>query len=73
MIDGEAVMQEITDTVNLTEAPEDAVCGLVNNLMQYCEREKIDWEEDVISRAWERFGNERAIVTGLSRESDRRH
>ncbi len=53
--DGDALMQEILDTVNLTEAPEDAVCGLVIDLLQYCEREKIDWNEEVMSRAWERF------------------
>ncbi len=46
-------MQEILDSVNLTEAPEDAVCGLVIDLLQYCEREKIDWNQDVMSRARE--------------------
>jgi hypothetical protein len=51
MTDGGSMMQEIADTVNLTEAPEDAVCSLVIDLMHYCEREKIDWTEDVISRA----------------------
>jgi hypothetical protein len=51
MTDGDADIQEIADTVNLTEAPEDAVCSLVIDLMQYCEREKIDWTEDVMLRA----------------------
>jgi hypothetical protein len=51
MTDGDAVMQEIANAVNLTEAPEDAVCSLVIDLMQYCEREKIDWTQDVMSRA----------------------
>ncbi len=41
--DGDRTMQEIADAVDLTEAPEDAVCSLVIDLMQYCEREKIDW------------------------------
>ena len=44
-------MQEIAEAVDLTEAPEDAVCSLVIDLMQYCEQEKIDWTEDVMSRA----------------------
>jgi hypothetical protein len=48
-------MPEIAESVDLTEAPEDAVCNLVIDLMQYCEREKIDWTEDVISRATEQF------------------
>jgi hypothetical protein len=60
MTDGDSMMQEIADTVNLTEAPEDAVCSLVIDLLQYCERKKIDWTEDVMSRAWERFRSERA-------------
>ncbi len=58
--DGDTVMQEIADVVDLTEAPEDAVCSLVIDLMQYCEREKIDWAEGVMSRAWEHLGGERA-------------
>jgi hypothetical protein len=53
MTDGDAVMKQIADTVNLTEAPEDAVCSLVIDLMQYCEREKINWSEDVMERAQE--------------------
>ena len=51
MTDGEKVMQEIADMVNLTEAPEDAVCSLVIDLLRYCEREKIDWNQEVMSRA----------------------
>src|SRR2546423_11757682 len=51
MADGVRTMQEIADAVDLTEAPEDAVCSLVIDLMQYCERERIDWAEDVIRRA----------------------
>lgn len=57
--DAERTMQEITDAVELTEAPEDAVCSLVMDLMQYCEREKIDWTEDVMLRARERLRRER--------------
>jgi hypothetical protein len=55
MTDGGRTMQEIADAVDLTEAPEDAVCSLVIDLMQYCEREKIAWTQDVMSRARERF------------------
>jgi len=51
MTDGDRTMQEIAEAVDLTEAPEDAVCSLVIDLMQYCEQEKIDWTEDVMSRA----------------------
>jgi hypothetical protein len=53
MTDGARTMQEIAEVVDLTEAPEDAVCSLVMDLMQYCEREKIDWTQDVMSRACE--------------------
>jgi hypothetical protein len=60
MTDGDRMMQEIAATVDLTEAPEDAVCGLVIDLLEYCEREKIDWTQDVMSRAWEHFRSERA-------------
>ena len=60
MTEGDRMMQEIAATVDLTEAPEDAVCGLVIDLLQYCEREKIDWTQDVMSRAWEHFRSERA-------------
>lgn len=52
-------MQEIADTVSLTEAPEDAVCGLVIDLLQYCEQEKIDWTQDVMLRAREHLRRER--------------
>jgi hypothetical protein len=50
MTDGERMMQEIAATVDLIEAPEDAVCGLVIDLLQYCEQEKIDWTQEVMSR-----------------------
>ena len=60
MIEGDRLMREIGDAVNLTEAPEDAVCSLVIDLLQYCQQEKIDWTQEVMSRAWERFGRERA-------------
>jgi hypothetical protein len=58
--EGNRVMREMTDSVDLTEAPEDAVCSLVIDLLQYCEREKIDWTQEVMSRAWERLCGERA-------------
>ena len=60
MTEGDRMMQEIADMVDLTEAPEDAVCSLVTDLLQYCEREKIDWTQEVMSRAWEHFRSERA-------------
>ena len=53
------LMRELQDEVNLTEAPEDAVSSLVVDLMHYCERERIDWRKDVLSRAHERFAAER--------------
>ena len=59
MAEGDRIMREITDVIDLTEAPEDAVCSLVIDFLQYCEREKIDWTEEVMSRAWERFRSER--------------
>ena len=59
MTEGDRIMQEIVDIVDLTEAPEDAVCSLVTDLLQYCEREKIDWTQEVMSRAWEHFCTER--------------
>ncbi len=46
-----ATRREISGAVDLTEAPEDAVCTLVLDLWRYCEREGIDWTKDVISRA----------------------
>ena len=51
MPDGNKTMREIADVVDLTEAPEDAVCSLVIDLLQYCQREKIDWHQEVIFRA----------------------
>ena len=60
MTDGDRTMQEIADAVDLTEAPEDAVCGLVIDLMQYCEQEKIDWAQDVILRARNYIRSEQA-------------
>jgi hypothetical protein len=59
--DGDGTMQEIADAVDLTEAPEDAVCGLVIDLLQYCEQEKIDWTEDVMARAREHLRRRRAF------------
>ena len=58
--DGDKMKQEIAGSVDLTEAPEDAVCSLVIDLMQYCEREKIDWTQDVMLRAREHLRCERA-------------
>jgi hypothetical protein len=60
MTEGDRMMQETADMVNLTEAPEDAVCSLVIDLLHYCEREKIDWTQEVMSRAWEHLRRERA-------------
>ena len=59
MTDGNRTMQEIADAVDLTEAPEDAVCSLVIDLMQYCERENIAWTQDVMMRAKEYLQHER--------------
>jgi hypothetical protein len=77
MAGGDRMMQQMTDMVNLTEAPEDAVCSLVIDLLQYCEREKIDWTQDVMSRAREhlRIRTEMeysSVLTRISREYDRR-
>lgn len=58
--EGDRLMREMTDSVDLTEAPEDAVCSLIIDLLQYCEREKIDWTQEVMSRAWERLRGEGA-------------
>lgn len=52
----QSAMQQIAGAVVLTEAPEDAVCSLVTDLLHYCKREKLDWTGDVIARARERFG-----------------
>ena len=60
MSERDRIMQEIADRVDLTEAPEDAVSSLVIDLLHYCEREKIDWTQDVMSRAWENFRSDRA-------------
>ncbi len=57
--DGEPMMRRIADSIDLTEAPEDATCSLVVDLMHYCHREKIDWDGDVLSRARDRFESER--------------
>jgi hypothetical protein len=51
MPDGDTTLQEIADMIDLTEASENAVCSLVIDLIQYCEREKIDWNQDVMLRA----------------------
>jgi hypothetical protein len=58
--EGDRITREIADMVDLTEAPEDAVCSLVIDLLRYCEREKIDWTQDVMSRAWDQFRSGRA-------------
>jgi hypothetical protein len=60
LTEGDRIMREMRDRVDLTEAPEDAVCSLVIDLLQYCEREKIDWTQEVMSRAWAHFRGERA-------------
>ena len=60
MTEGDTMMQEIAGMIDLTEAPEDAVCSLVTDLLQYCEREKIDWTQEVMLRAWEHLRRERA-------------
>jgi hypothetical protein len=56
--DGDRTMLEIAEAVDLTQAPEDAVCSLVIDLLQYCEREKIDWTQDVMQRAREHLRRE---------------
>jgi hypothetical protein len=53
-----ASVLRLADEVTLTEAPEDAVCSLVIDLMNYCQREQIDWENDVLGRAYERLDAE---------------
>jgi hypothetical protein len=60
MTEGDRTMQGISDRVDLTEAKEDAVCSLVIDLLQYCEREQIDWTQEVMSRAWKHFRSDRA-------------
>ena len=58
--EGDRVMQDIVAMVDLTEAPEDAVASLVADLLQYCEREKINWRQEVMSRASEQLRSGRA-------------
>lgn len=53
--EGKHLMQCAAELVELREAPEDAVCSLVLDLMHYCKREEIDWAGDVIARARSRF------------------
>jgi hypothetical protein len=60
MTEGDTIMPKIAEAVDLTEAPEDAVASLIIDLLQYCEREKIDWTQEVMSRAWEHLRRERA-------------
>ena|SRR5437868_2068519 len=60
MAEGRRIMQSIAEMVDLTEAPEDAVCSLIIDLMHYCRRENIHWNAEVMARAWEHFGHERA-------------
>jgi hypothetical protein len=57
---GRRSMEGLSELVNLTEAPEDAVCDLVTNLMHYCHREKIDWTDDIMRRASVHFRCEQA-------------
>lgn len=51
IIDFDAIAAAVGAAVNLTEAPEDALATLIIDLMQYCEREGIDWEKEVILAA----------------------
>lgn len=62
---GRRSMENLADLVNLTEAPEDAVCDLVTNLIHYCHREKIDWTDEIVRRALNHFRCERAINSKL--------
>lgn len=59
--DGDRAIAKISDSVNVTEAPEDAICSLVLDLMHYCEREKINWPEEIISVAIQRVGSESTV------------
>lgn len=54
-------LQQIAGAVDLSEAPEDAVCSLVTDLFHYCERERIDWNNYVVSRARQQFRHDRAL------------
>lgn len=51
IVDFDAVAAAVGAAVNLTEAPEDALATLIIDLMQYCEREGIDWEKEVMLAA----------------------
>ena len=51
----DGAIEPIAVSVDWAEAPEDAVCSLVVDLMHYCERANIDWRTDVIPRVRERF------------------
>lgn len=53
--DRELMLKQIDEAVNTTESAEDAVCSLVIDLLHYCQREKIDWTNDVVARARERL------------------
>lgn len=53
--DSETILRQLSEAVDLTEAPEDAVCSLVLDLMHYCDREGIDWNHDVFRRAIEQY------------------
>lgn len=55
MPNGDRIMQEMASMVDLTQAPEDAVSSLVADLLQYCKRENINWNQDVMSRASAQF------------------
>jgi hypothetical protein len=48
---GSESLRAVEGSVSLTEAPEDAVCSLVIDLMGYCEQEEIDWTQDIMVRA----------------------
>jgi hypothetical protein len=61
---GRKLMEELQAAVNLTEAPEDAVCSLLVDLMHYCERERIDWPNGVMPRARACFSAERRLSRG---------
>ena len=54
-LDSEKILRQLSEAVDLTEAPEDAVCGLVIDLMHYCDREGIDWDQEVLRRAIEQY------------------
>ena len=58
-LENRKLKQNLRTAVNLTEAPEDALCSLIIDLMHYCQREKIDWPNDVLLRARIRFSAER--------------